>query len=334
MAKIVAGVGMSHSSLVVTPEPEMWLAHQLIDRKHPHLRDRQGNPVSYDELAGIQGVNRQRESSPEHLGIQIEQTITAVKRLREDLAALNPDVVIVYGDDQEELHTYDTPALAIYYGATLTMGTSMRFATYEEVLGDVSSMMQGYAMDAHHKFPGHEPLATHLITSLIDQGFDVSATKDVPENSEIGLGHAFGIMETNLLERPGAVPLIPVLVNTYWSPNQLPVSRSYDLGLAIRRAVESFPDDLRVAVVASGGLSHFTTDEELDNRVLDACRTHDEQTLRAIDPAQLNGGSSEIRNWIATAAACKDLTVRWDEYIPVYRTEIGTGIGLAFAFWS
>jgi hypothetical protein len=334
MAKIVAGVGMSHSSLVVTPEPEMWLAHQLIDRRHPHLRDKQGNPVTYDELAAIQGVHWEHASSPEQLGGQIKQTIAAVARLREDLAALRPDVVIVYGDDQEELHTYDTPALAIYYGDTLKMGTSMRFATYEEVLGDVSSMMQGYAMDAHHEFPGHAPLATHLITSLIDQGFDVSATQDVPEGSEIGLGHAFGIMETNLLPSPGALPLIPVLVNTYWPPNQLPVSRSYDLGLAIGNAVASFPEDLRVAVVASGGLSHFTTDEELDHRVLDACRTHDEAALRAIDPKQLNGGSSEIRNWIATAAACKDLSVRWDEYIPVYRTNIGTGIGLAFALWA
>src|ERR1700743_3832344 len=124
MAKIVAGIGMSHSSLVVTPEPEMWLAHQLIDRKHPHLRDKQGNIVSYDELAAIQGVNWQEQSSPEHLGKQIEQTIAAVARLRNDLAALEPDVLIVYGDDQEELHTYDTPALAIYYGETLKMGTS------------------------------------------------------------------------------------------------------------------------------------------------------------------------------------------------------------------
>lgn len=334
MAKIVAGIGMSHSSLVVTPEPEMWLAHQTIDKRHPHLRDKQGNLVTYEQLAALQGVHREQESSPEYLGAQIELTVAAVARLRKELAELKPDVVIVYGDDQEELHTYDIPALAIYYGETLKMGTSMRFATYEEVLGDVSAMMRGYAMDAHHEFPGHEPLATHLIRSLVDQGFDVSATRDVPDNSEIGLGHAFGIMQTNLLERPGAVPMIPVLVNTYWPPNQMPVSRSYDLGLAIGKAVESFPEDLRVAVVASGGLSHFTTDEVLDKRVLGACREHDEAALRAIDPAQLNGGSSEIRNWIATAAACKDLTVRWDEYIPVYRTNIGTGIGLAFALWA
>jgi Catalytic LigB subunit of aromatic ring-opening dioxygenase len=334
MAKIVAGIGMSHSSLVVTPEPEIWLAHQTIDKRHPHLRDRHGNPVTYEQLAAIQGVNWEKESSPEFLGVQIEQTIGAVGRLRRDLAELTPDVVIVFGDDQQELHTYDIPALAIYHGETIKMGTSMRFATYEEVLGDVSSMMQGYAMDSHHEFPGHAPLATHLISSLIDQSFDVAATKDVPADSEIGVGHAFGIMETNLLERPGAVPMIPVLVNTYWPPNQIPVPRSYDLGVAIRTAVESFPEDLRVAVVASGGLSHFTTDEVLDSRVLEACRAHDEAALRAIEPELLNGGSSEIRNWIATAAACKDLSVRWDEYIPVYRTNIGTGIGLAFALWA
>jgi len=89
-----------------------------------------------------------------------------------------------------------------------------------------------------------------------------------------------------------------------------------------------------VVVVASGGLSHFTTDEQLDRRVLSACRVHDESALRGLDQAKLNGGSSEIRNWVATAAACRDLPYSWDEYVPVYRTPAGTGIGLAFALWG
>jgi 3-O-methylgallate 3,4-dioxygenase len=47
----------------------------------------------------------------------------------------------------------------------------------------------------------------------------------------------------------------------------------------------------------------------------------------------MNGGSSEIRNWIAVAAACRDLTVAWDEYLPVYRSAAGTGVGLGFMLW-
>ena len=76
------------------------------------------------------------------------------------------------------------------------------------------------------------------------------------------------------------------------------------------------------------------SDEILDRRVLQACRDGDAAALRGIEPQLLNGGSSEIRNWIATAAACKDLDVQWQEYIPVYRTDVGTGIGLAFSLWA
>ncbi len=335
MAEIVAGVGMSHSSLVVTPEPDMWLAHDAIDRANPHLRDKTGRPVSYAELARTQGSEYAKHASPEHLGEQIEQVIAAVARLRAELTELRPDVLITFGDDQEEMlsHT-NVPALAVFHGATLTMGTVMRFVTYEQVLGDATPMMRGYAMDSRHHFPGHAPLGTHLVSSLVEQGFDVTAISDVPDDDRTGLGHSFGIMETQLMERPGQIPQIPVLVNTYWPPNQVGVSRSYDLGEATRRAVESFDGDLRVVVVASGGLSHFTTDEELDRRVLEACRAHDSETLRGIDPTLLNGGSSEIRNWIAAAGACEHLPLRWDEYVPVYRTPVGTGIGLAFALWA
>lgn len=335
MATIVGGVGMSHSSLVVAPSPEMWLAHDQIDRANPHLRDKHGNPVTFAQLQRLQGTNYARESSAEFLTAQVQQTVAAVRRLREDLAALRPDVIITFGDDQEEMHApQNSPALAVFYGATLTMGTSMRFVTYEEVLGDATPMMKGYAMDARHTFPGHAPLARHLIESLVAQEFDVAAIADVPADGHLGLGHSYGIMETQLMDTPGAIPQIPVLVNTYWPPNQLPVNRSYDLGLAVRRAVESFPQELRVVIVASGGLSHFTTDEILDRRVLDACRRHDAAALRGIEPQLLNGGNSEIRNWIATAAACRNLDVRWQEYIPVYRTVVGTGIGLAFSLWA
>ncbi|MBO0685538.1 MAG: extradiol ring-cleavage dioxygenase, partial [Candidatus Dormibacteraeota bacterium] len=108
----------------------------------------------------------------------------------------------------------------------------------------------------------------------------------------------------------------------------------YDLGRAIRKAVETMPGELRVAVIASGGLSHFVTDERLDREVLEALRKGDERCLRDIPVHLLNSGNSEIRNWITVAAACEDKKVAWDEYIPVYRTQVGTGCGLAFARWT
>jgi 3-O-methylgallate 3,4-dioxygenase len=91
---------------------------------------------------------------------------------------------------------------------------------------------------------------------------------------------------------------------------------------------------LRVAVAASGGLSHFVVDDVLDQGILDALRAKDAQALRKIPQAALNSGSSEIRNWIMVAALVEGLKLAWSEYHPVRRTPAGTGTGVAFASWS
>lgn len=335
MAKVELGIGMSHSSLIATDDPAVWLAHGIIDREHPYLRDRVGRSVTFDELERTHGHPRTLEATLTHVEPQIALVQNALERLRREVAEREVDVFVVFGDDQMELHDLDhMPALAVYYGETFAMGTSLRFASYVEQLGaDASSMMREYAMDGPHVFPGHGPLAEHLIASLQEQSFDVGAIRSVPDHDGLGVGHAFGVVETKLMA-PGQIPLVPIFVNTYWPPNQVPVSRCYDLGLAVRRAIDSFPSDTRVAVVASGGLSHFVTDEELDHRVLDACRAGDERALRELPSDLLNAGTSEIRNWVALAACCRDQRVLWDEYVPVYRTPVGTGVGLAFACWT
>jgi 3-O-methylgallate 3,4-dioxygenase len=89
-----------------------------------------------------------------------------------------------------------------------------------------------------------------------------------------------------------------------------------------------------VGIIASGGLSHFTVDEELDRRVLKACREADAQSLASLPVNKLNSGSSEIRNWIVVAGAAERLQTAWQEYEPLYRTPAGTGCGMAFAAWK
>jgi len=333
MAQLVGAVGMSHSSLITTDDPELWRRHEQVDRTNPYLRDRAGNPVTFAELEQANGDRYAQQASLEHLGEQARATRAALDRLKEDVAALEPDVFVVVGDDQLELHDLDCmPALAVFYGDEVRMAKRLRFAAYESVLGDVSPMMHGYAMGTGQVFPGHPRLALHVIRTLVDRSFDVTALAEIGDPERAGVGHAFGVVETQLME-PGSVPLVPVYLNGYFPPNQVPVPRAWDLGLALRAAVDSYAEELRVVLVASGGLSHFSTDEELDSRVLAACRSRDEEALRGLPPGLLNGGSSEIRNWIAIAAAADGLAVAWDEYLPVYRSPAGTGVGLAFALW-
>jgi 3-O-methylgallate 3,4-dioxygenase len=170
-----------------------------------------------------------------------------------------------------------------------------------------------------------------MIGFLIENDFDVAYGAMLPRPR--GEGHAFGFVHRRLLAG-SIVPVVPVVVNTYYPPNQPRPARCYRLGKAIRAAVESWSAQARVGILASGGLSHFTVDEALDRLVLKACREGDAEALAAIPAAKLNSGSSEIRNWMVTAGAAEKLHTEWQEYEPLYRTPAGTGCGMAFAVWK
>jgi hypothetical protein len=88
-----------------------------------------------------------------------------------------------------------------------------------------------------------------------------------------------------------------------------------------------------VGIVASGGLSHFFVDEELDRHVLAVLARNDGDAVAALPAAKLESGSSEIRNWLAAAGALEHLDMELVDYVPCYRSEAGTGVGMAFAVW-
>ena len=125
----------------------------------------------------------------------------------------------------------------------------------------------------------------------------------------------------------------PLIVNTFDPPNQPTPRRCQQLGRALGELVAAYPEDLRVGVLASGGLSHFVVDEELDRGIIDAIRRKDSAWLGALDPKQLQAGSSEIRNWLVAVEAVKHLDLEWVEYVPGYRSPALTGTGLCFAAW-
>jgi len=344
MAQHVLSIGMSHSTMV-TLDDSLWEEWAAGDAAIAILYDEEGEQVSYAQLLERAGDRYAQQVTPQHWQEQYAAVKRALARLASDLASARLDVLIIVGDDQLELFSLASmPALAIFYGDRLTSGLwTSRFAAYQRQ-GRPSTtqpgqrlmraVAEGYAMDTHHEFATAPAFARALLASLIEQGFDVAGIGEVPSIDEtVGLGHAFGAIMTQIM-REQHIPIVPLFINTYFPPNQPTPSRCYDLGLALHQAIESYPADLRVGVVASGGLSHFVTDERLDRQVFAALRAGSEEQLRAIPPKLLNAGSSEIRNWIAVAAASRHLNLVWDEYIPVYRTRAGTGCGLGFACWA
>jgi AmmeMemoRadiSam system protein B len=146
------------------------------------------------------------------------------------------------------------------------------------------------------------------------------------------MGHAFSFVYGRLMHGK-AVPTVPVMVNTYYPPNQPTPKRCYELGRTVRAAIESWPSDARVAVVASGGLSHFVIDEELDHQVIDALQRKNVEAIYALPRKRMNSGTSEIRNWLVTAGAVEHLDMKLIDYVPCYRSPAGTGCAMGFAQW-
>ena len=190
---------------------------------------------------------------------------------------------------------------------------------------------QYYEKSTPREYPVDAKLAHHLIDWLVGHDFDVACAKSVTPGT--GEGHAFGFVH-NCLMRGEASPIVPIFLNTYFPPNLPSPRRCYKLGQAIAAAIEAYPGDARVGILASGGLSHFTVDEALDRDLLRALRAKDAAALQSLPPNKLQGGSSEIRNWLCAAGALERLPLTWMDYQPGYRTPAGTGTGLGFAIWS
>jgi len=329
MAEIVLGIGTSHSPLLASP-PEDYARHAEIDAKGRRLLDKKGRPCTYGDLLAIADPSIAEQIQLEVMSIRAAKCNTCLDHIADAIAKARLDSLIIIGDDQHEQFFEDNmPSILVYWGETIENRTLQ--------LPDDAPAFWKKARSQYHEaatarlYPVASALGLHLIESLIDHDFDVSHSKQLTK--EHGEGHAFGFVHRRLMPN-NVVPVVPIALNTYFPPNQPKPERCYRLGEVIHEAVRMWSEDSRIGILASGGLSHFTVDEELDQGVLNACRQNDKLALATIPVAKLNSGSSEIRNWITTAAAAKELEVKWHEYVPCYRSAAGTGCGMGFIIWS
>lgn len=330
MADIIMGVGTSHSPML-TLGPEEWVHRARDDLRNPKLNRSDGTWISYDQLLAANGPAYAERITPPALADISARCQAALDRLAADFERIAPDVLIIIGDDQSELFGPENmPVVSIYFGDEVV--THDRWG--DRKLPDwARSMGKGYAMDEVYAFPGAPELALELIEGLVEREIDVASSARVDDPRRAGFGHAFGFVIKRLLgERP--IPVIPVLINTYYPPNVPTARRCHDIGRALRDTIRQSISLARVAVAASGGLSHFIVDEELDHRVIEGFRPDRANLLRELPRGALMSGSSEILNWVLTAGAVDHLPLDWIEYYPVYRTPAGTGVGTAFALWA
>jgi Catalytic LigB subunit of aromatic ring-opening dioxygenase len=235
---------------------------------------------------------------------------------------------VIIGDDQREIFKDAfRPAIAVYYGETIRNAAAPAAPAGDWYLEDQRKRMEDNA-DRH--YPCHAALATHLIEGLTARHFDIAAMKSLAGDQFEG--HAYSFIHRRFMPN-GPIPIVPVILNTYYPPNQPSPRRCFDLGVAIGELIEAYPENIRVGILASGGLSHFLVNEDLDHSVVKALQGKDYAALKALPLNKLVSGSSEIRNWIATAGAVQHLNLDWISYVPGYRSQALTGVGLCFAYW-
>jgi 2,3-dihydroxyphenylpropionate 1,2-dioxygenase len=157
---------------------------------------------------------------------QLDADIAAMRVIGKDVEESKPDVAIVIGNDHlETFFLSSVPTFAILSGER----------SHAEYAG------------RSYDLPIHQGLAEDLLDKLMAAGFDMAYSQDAV------LGHAFAAVYEWVIERR-PIPVVPIFVNAYLPP--LPGARRCEaLGKAIAKVIAERPE--RVAIIASGGMSHF-----------------------------------------------------------------------------
>jgi 3-O-methylgallate 3,4-dioxygenase len=320
MAQIVLGIGTSHSPSL-SMGSEWWTPHA------EHF-----DPT----LTGMGNYEERCAAAPDWLKREIDESVfarkhdaanTAIEALGKILRDAKPDMIVCVGDDQHEMFPKSQQP-------TLTVFAAESLVDLPSTLDELPPSIQAADWAIHGKetelWPGAPALGEHVTRALIRAEFDVFYLTEQPAGRT--LGHAFTFVYRRLLQG-GRIPMLPILLNTYYPPAQMRAARCWQLGLELREAIDAWQSDARVAIIGSGGLSHFFVDEPLDGGVLRALAHRDANHISAIAETDLQSGSSEIKNWIVAGAALDGFEMEVLDYVPAYRTRAATGIGLAFAVW-
>ena len=337
MARIVLGLWTTHGPTLSTT-PEQWLLRVKADRANPAHSFR-GSKYSFDELVTLrQDEGLAAQSSLEERTRRHAACRAAVERMADIFEAARPDVVVIFGNDQQELFTEALmPAFTVFNGQAVWNQPSTEAQIPLHAPG-IHAAEWGHKPSTYTEYPGHPELANRLIGDAVAQGFDITRAKELPRHENhwhSGIGHAFGFIYRQIM-RDRVVPHVPVITNTFFPPNQPTARRCFDLGRVFGESLAAWDSDARVAVIGSGGMSHFVIDESLDARVMDAIAHRDGNALAGIPETWLQSGSSELKNWIAAAGALFPTTLSGGmiDYQPCYRSEAGTGTANGFVAWQ
>ncbi len=244
-----------------------------------------------------------------------ERLTAAFHTLGRHLSAARPDVLIEISPDHWVNFFLDNlPAVCIGVG--------------ERHDGPPEPFLEAFP---HRVIDGHAPFALHLARTALREGFEPSLSH------RLKLDHGFCIPLWRMaLERLPRI--VPIVVNSIEPP--LPsIERCLAWGELLRRAIGSYEDPLRVAVLGTGGLSHSigeptmgTIDEDFDRECIRLFSAGEPARLAEVLEDRLprtGNGAAEVRNWAVAHGAAGHRGFELVDYLPVPQVIVGC----AFAEW-
>jgi hypothetical protein len=223
------------------------------------------------------------------------------------LAEKKPDVLFFCYNDHATTFLFD-------HYPTFALGVSEEYRIADEGLG----------VRPIPRLKGHAALARHIARSLVEDEFDPAIFQDLPIDH--GLHSPLTMMWPSKPDWPGAV--VPLVVNVLQHPLPKP-KRCFALGRAIRRSIASYPEDLKVAMVGTGGLSHQMigeragfNNESWDLEFLDLIERDPERlaAMQISDFTRLGGNEgAEVIMWLIMRGALdsKVRKVHQNYYLPM-----------------
>jgi hypothetical protein len=331
MAEIVLGIGASHGPLLSTP-PEKWDLRAKADRENKSHWYR-GKTYDYEALLKERAPGFASEVTVEVRRERFARCRTAMEALTKKFAEVAPDAVVILGNDQREFFGPDlTPAMTIYNGEKIRNIQHLHEGSPGLNIAEVGNAPP----DEGAEYTGAPELANHILQHLGDEGFDMAQSSSIPKGSTRGgIPHAYGFLYHSILG-DAPPPSVPIILNVHFPYNVPRNQRCLDLGRALQSAIRSFDGYKRVALMASGGLTHFVLDEATDQKILAAIQAGDEGALAAIPENIFKVGTAETKNWYPVISAMNAEGRKYHsvDYVPCYRSEAGTGSGMAFGYWQ
>lgn len=226
-----------------------------------------------------------------------------METLADKWEAAGADVAVILGNDQDEIYQTEqlNPAFMVFFGDTIPSYPQPE-EDLKKLAPGIAEAEHGHAPETYKEYRGVPDLGAHIIKTLTEHDFDVAVSKVWPKHARNGASHAFGHIYRQVM-RDNVVPNVPIYQNTFFPPNQPTARRSYQFGQIVKQAIDSLDSDKRVAVFASGGMSHFVIDEEFDRKFVAALKARQEPShFHPAERAAVGNVRAEILDFAGGAA--------------------------------